>query len=146
MSESATLKQDQRARPAGGTGAECLSVYYPRLLRDGWRLVTQLAESQWVHCTVFERDLPGGWLLRKLAYSDLPRVPGRGCCWDEHELERGLRIECKQWEWTDRDGDSVVWAEAGKLYRAGLDDAGLVNTSVLYDFNPMRFETRVAPY
>lgn len=96
---------------------------------------------------MFERHLRGGWVLRKLAYSDLPRVPGRGCDWDEHELERGQRrIECKQWEWADRDGESVAWAEAGKLWRATLDDDGLVDARELYDFNPMRFEARVSPY
>jgi hypothetical protein len=30
--------------PQGGRGGKCLSVYYPRLLRDGWTLTTKLSE------------------------------------------------------------------------------------------------------
>ena len=145
--DDAQLDADGGFRPQGGVGAECLSVYYPRLLRSGWRLVTRLEEGRWSHCTVFEKDAPCGWTLRKFAYASTERAPGRGCYWDEHELEKdGRRIACPAWEWADVDGARLVWSESGCLHAAGANATGLVDQRVLLDCNSMEFEAREAPY
>ena len=88
MRDSRELRQDTKFQPDASYGGECPGVYYLRLQRDGWRLKTILAESRWVRCAVFEKPLPKGWILRKLAHEETGSPPGKGCYWDEHELEQ----------------------------------------------------------
>ena len=69
--------------------------------------------------------------------------------WDEHELENtklGMLIAKPGWEWAERDGDSVVWAEAGCLYRAKTTPQGLGDAVLIFDANPLQFERIQAPY
>ena len=40
----------------------------------------------------------------------------------------------------------VVWAEAGKIFAGRIGPAGLVDTRVLHDLDPLRFERLQAPY
>ena len=147
--DEGALRRDLKFQPAGCYGGECLSVYYPRLQRDGWILKTRLENSRWDACTVFEKQLQHGWILRKLAYAGVEHPPGTGCYWDEHELEqpkRALLLPFPKWEWADLDGKQLVWAEAGCLYRAPLHAKELGQAKLLLDANPMTFEARAAPY
>lgn len=148
--DNGDVERDHAYHPQGGYGGECLSVYYPRLQRDGWLLKDRLDAGWGSALAVFEKALPGGWILRKYAHAEVgPHPPGHGCYWDEHELEHpriGRRLVCPNWEWAERDGDTVVWAEAGCLKRAHLDGDGLANPRTLRDFNTMTFEPREAPY
>jgi hypothetical protein len=87
--------------------------------------------------------------LRKFAFADCRHPEGRGVYWDEHELEHAGRkalLSVPNWEWADRDGDKLLWAAEGKLYRAGVRAAGPESPELLYDFNGMTFERREAPY
>jgi hypothetical protein len=147
--DSGEVAADDRYRPAGGFGAECPSVYYPRLLRDGWSLEMKAGPGRVAQCTVFTKALPHGWVLRKFAYADIHHPPGSGCYWDEHELEhpgRKALLSVPGWEWADLDGRRLVWAEKGLLYSAAVTASGPKGERVLYDFNGMRFERREAPY
>jgi hypothetical protein len=143
------ISEDTEYRPEGSFGAECPSVYYRRLLRDGWTLEMKLGPGQVPQCTVFSRQLPHGWILRKFAYADINHPKGAGVYWDEHELEQPARktlLSVPTWEWADVDGASLVWAEKGILYRARVNATGPASPKMLYDFNPMYFERRAAPY
>ena len=147
--DSGEVKRDRRFQPVGNYGGECPSVYYPRLQRNGWVLHTELKNSKWETCTVFEKELPKGWILRKLAHAQTGSPPGKGCYWDEHELEnnrRGQRLAFPKWEWADFDGKTLVWAEDGCLYRAPLYTKELGPRKLLFDANGMKFEARAAPY
>ena len=147
--ESSEVTEDDKYEPQGSFGAECPSVYYRRLLRDGWALQMEVGPGKIAHCTIFEKALLHGWILRKFAYADADHPQGAGCYWDEHELEHPQRkglFPARQWEWAERDGSTVVWAEQGVLYRAPVDPTGLGHVKPLCDFNPMRFESRQAPY
>jgi hypothetical protein len=125
---------------------ECTGVYYPRLIRDGWVQQDQLAAGKWQICTIFQKDA-GSWILRKYAHEQTGSPPGKGCYWDEHELERGeRRIVVPDWEWAEIDGKDLVWAAKGCLFRARLHTNGLGQPRMLYDFNDMKFEARAAPY
>ncbi|MCL4693816.1 MAG: hypothetical protein KJ060_15050 [Candidatus Hydrogenedentes bacterium] len=146
-------------------GGECPGVYYHRLIRDGWKLVAcerfrQPVDREWQFCqlnrnalprnvhAIFELTLPGGWTLRKLAYATCNR-PGRGCYFDEHELENaGLDdiLDCRDWEWADWDRGRLVWAAGGRIQTGILSSKGVVDKRLLYDFNEMRFEAVAAPY
>jgi len=100
-------------------------------------------------CVIFTKPLPHGWILRKFAYADVAHPQGSGCYWDEHELEyagRKALLACEKWEWADRDGDSLVWAERGVLYRAQVSPDGPEERRALMDFNAMEFEAIEAPY
>ena len=124
-------------------GGECLGVYYPRLIRDGWTLVQDGS-----NLAVFEKSAGSGWILRKLAHSECGKS-GKGCYWDEHQLfhsKTGARVHKPNWEWADIDGERTVWAEGGKLHAGHTMAAGLTDEVVLFDFNDMRFEPIKAPY
>ena len=125
-------------------GGECPGVYYVRLQRDGWTLV-----STRDGLTVFEKPLYRGWTLRKLAHEEISHPPGRGCYWDEHELvhEDGRLERRPDWEWAELDGRDLVWAEKGALRRAAVSAREVHREpKLLRDFNADRFEAIAAPY
>lgn len=75
--------------------------------------------------------------------------PGKGCYWDEHEIERpkcARRLTFPNWEWADRDGQTLAWAGGGCRYRAPLLATKIGEARTLFDFNGMKFERLVAPY
>ena len=149
LQHTPALRRDDAYVPIGGVGGECLSLYYPRLLRDGWLQRAPLRDVLGSSLHVFERPLPGGWILRKLSHVEYNAPTGHGPYWDEHVLLRpaaGIKLPFPAWEWADRDGDRLVWAEHGRLNAALLDDAGLVEQRMLIDLTPLQFEQRVAPY
>lgn len=141
--------RDADWRPAQMFGAECTGVYYPRLLRDGWTLVENRHLQKWNSVSVFDKPLTKGWTLRKLAHEQIGAPPGRGCYWDEHELHHqsfGV-IGQPHWEWADVDGNDVVFAQQGRLFRARIGGAEFTkNARTLVDLNDMAFEPREAPY
>ena len=135
------------SRPAGGVGAECLGVYFARLIRDGWTLTQEPSSTSdfWI----FDKPARAGWTLRKRAIATIDHPPGKGCYYDEHELlnaSSGERIDGSTWEWADLDRDRIVWSESGKLLAAQLETGGLTDYRELFDFNPLTFEPREAPY
>lgn len=125
-------------------------MYYRRLQRDGWALKAKLDAGWGSAFTVFEKDLTQGWILHKYAHAEVgPHPPGHGCYWDEHEIEQpeaGRIFQYPKWEWAERDGDTLVFADAGCLYRARLSREGLGEPRLLHDFNGMGFERILAPY
>lgn len=134
-------------RPEGAVGGECLSIYYPRLLRDGWAR-SGSANGAYLRCDVFEKELRNGWKLRKLAHAQVNSPAGKGCYWDEHELVRpdGSAVRFADWEWADRDGERLVYATDGKLCTAMPSGESIAEERILYDFRPMEFEAIEAPY
>jgi len=149
LRDSGEVKRDLKYRPTGQVGGECLSVYYPRLLRDGWTRVEQAGSARRRSFDLFEKPGHKGWVLRKIAHAEVGAAPGRGCYWDEHELlhtESGARIACPDWEWAEVDHKRLVWSEAGKLFAAVFTKGGLVEEQELFDFNGFRFEAIEAPY
>lgn len=149
LREDAALKPDTAFRPPPYGNSECLGVYYPRLLRDGWTIELNVTRGAYPQCTVFTKPLPKGWLLRKFALADPSHPVGTGVYWDEHELEnleRKIILPCPSWEWAELDYRSIVYAEKGVLYRVVLAAEGLAPATLLHDFNPMRFEQIKAPY
>lgn len=151
--DTGEVRRDTEYRPVGAVGNECLGVYFPRLLRDGWRLIERQdrtpRRARWPAEThVFEKPVAQGWLLRKLAHASLEHPSGTGCYWDEHELVHGGRpvVPCAGWEWAEVDGSRLVWAEAGALHSGRVDAGGLCEAKVLAVFNRMRFEAIAAPY
>lgn len=147
--DTAKLRRDLTYLPTGSYGGECLSVYYPRLLRDGWQLTeaTELGELHHLH--LFEKPCGEGWVLRKLAHASLAHPPGKGCYWDEHVLFHpgsATSIPCGDWEWAEVDRTRLVWASRGQLFTSSIRQGVLLVPQMLYDFNPLRFEPLVAPY
>jgi hypothetical protein len=149
LQDSKHVRRDLDHGPSTSYGGECPGVYYHRLQRDGWSFREHIG-GRLQALSVFEKDLGGGWLLRKLAHEEVGAPVGKGCYWDEHELEhgeRGLRIACPDWEWAERDGGRLVFASRGCLYRVARPKAdALAEPKLLRDFNDMRFVAREAPY
>jgi hypothetical protein len=148
MTDSPELSQDTSFCPSAHYGGECPGVDYLRLQRCGWILRDRLSAGVTETYTIFEKPLARGWLLRKYAHAETGAPPGKGCYWDQHELENDahLRLSFPHWEWADLDGKRLVWAEGGCLYTAGLKAKGPDEPRLLFDFNGMTFERRIAPY
>jgi hypothetical protein len=147
--DTSVVKRDLGYQPPAIYGGECLSVYYHRLLRDGWGLVDRIQSGQWNAIDIFEKPIGKGWILRKIAHAEVGAPEGKGCYWDEHELigpDRVESIHCPDWEWAELDETRLVWATAGKLYAAQVTKAGLVKEVELFDFNGMEFTPIEAPY
>jgi len=143
------VRRDTTFQPSEHFGGECLGVYYPRLLRDGWRLVQRVNVAKWNDHDIFEKPADPGWVLRKIAHAEVGAPEGKGCYWDEHELVlRGSerRIPCPDWEWADIDRERLVWAAGGKLFAATLSADGITQETELHDFSGMTFEPIEAPY
>ena len=149
LEKSAEMTEDTTFVPEGGHGGECLSIYYPRLLRDGWTFAGKLSEVLFDSCDIFEKPLANGWVLRKLAHAQIGAPQGKSSYWDEHEIENtrlGMRLEKPDWEWADRDGESVLWAEKGCIFRAAALPDSLGSTKMLFDAKPLQFTAISAPY
>ncbi|MCH9655770.1 MAG: hypothetical protein K0U86_13970 [Planctomycetes bacterium] len=132
-------------------GSECLSVYYPRLERDGWIMrSTTLGETKY-EGTLFEKELLEGWKLIKVCHSgsSFDSPDGKGCYWDEHILTsaNGVIIAKPDWEWADWVDDSITYVEQGCLYQIEIVDSDqLGEAKLLHDFNGYKFEAIMAPY
>lgn len=146
MQSSNLVRRDARYRPPEFYGSECSGVYYLRLQRDGWVMKPAVSAKEFA---VFEKPLLHGWVLRKYAHVEIGAPPGKGCYWDEHELEHpesGQRIDGATWEWAELDGKRLAWAEGGCLFKASVNRSGLGERKLLHDFNSMKFEALTAPY
>ena len=149
LQDSREVRRDSTFTPSANYGAECKGVYYLRLLRDGWKLVKQVNESKWRDVDVFEKSLRGGWVLRKFAHAEIGSPPGKGCYWDEHEIEHAASatiIPCPEWEWAEVDRNWIVWVAGGQLWAGYLRRKELCDMKMLHDFNDMKFEAIAAPY
>lgn len=150
LSQSSEVIRDDSYVPKGEFGAEDTGVYYRRLIRDGWRLVSQKENSKWNSETLFEKPIPKGWVLRKIAHEQVDSPRGKGCYWDEHELintESETRLVLSDWEWAELDGKSLVWSSSGCMYRASINSRKQIGEpKILFDFNSLEFEKIRAPY
>ena len=143
------VRRDDMFTPSVCYGGECLGVYYPRLLRDGWRLSHRIEVARWKRYDVFHKELKYGWSLRKIAHAEVDSPDGKGCYWDEHLLvhaESKAEIACPQWEWAELDNERLVWACHGKLFAGVVTPDGVADETELFDFTPMKFKAIQAPY
>jgi hypothetical protein len=149
MHDCPEVVRDRDYTPVHIGNSECLGVYYPRLLRDGWRLVNPDRLAQNVSLGVFEKEVGGPWMLRKLVNATTSPPVGRGVYYDEHELvnsDSGERLSFPEWEWADLDGERLVWAEAGRLYAGKLAPSGPTAVRQPRDFNSDEYPRIAAPY
>jgi hypothetical protein len=149
LRDARSFRRDPDGQPSESFGGECLGVYYPRLMRDGWALIERVKFAKCKKKDVFEKPIGKGWVLRKLAHAEVDHPAGKGCYWDEHELVApgsGSSIACPTWEWAELDGRRLVWAAGGKLYCAQVSKDGLTGETELFDFNGMSFRALKAPY
>lgn len=143
------VRRDLTYQPTPSYGGECPGVYYHRLQRDGWVLMSRQKLGKWKSQDIFEKKIRKGWLLRKIAHAELGAPVGKSPYWDEHELvhtARDLTIPCPLWEWAELDGNRIVWAANGKLCAGHLSKDGVAGEVELHDFNDMQFEAIEAPY
>lgn len=156
---NADFRIDPNYQPVECFGCRYPPVYYTRLVRDGWSFRQNVRE--FVHepafaavgkmkkVLIFEKPIPGGWILRKIVNAEMKGPPGKGYNWDEHELvnpANNSTIACPQWQWADLDGKRLVWAAEGKLFGGRLTGDDLVDETKLFDFSEMTFSPIEAPY
>src|SRR5215471_13410661 len=55
LRDTREVRRDRKFQPSEFFGGEDQGVYYPRLLRDGWRLVERVQVSRWKEYDVFEK-------------------------------------------------------------------------------------------
>lgn len=139
-----SLREDRDYAPPNWYGGECPTVYYNRLQRDGWNLLSQDSRL-----TVFQKSLPKNWTLEKHCHAEIHQEQGKGVYWDEHLLynDDGEGVTGDHWEWADWVDGEVVYAEKGCLYRrALLSTAATGPSGLIHDFSGYTFEPREAPY
>ncbi len=153
LHDTTEVTRDREFEPPERFNRQCLGVYYPRLLRDGWSLIERIRVSDdgedWERKDVFEKQCPQGWVLRKVAHSALKHPEGTGHFWDEHALvhpQSRCSQVCLGWEWAEVDGDRLVWAEGGCMKSADITSDGLDQPKVLQDFNDITPKRTKAPY
>jgi hypothetical protein len=149
LRDSLVVRRDRTYQPSLQFGGECPGVYYPRLIRDGWKLIERRQLAKAKNQDVFEKPIGTGWILRKIAHAESGAPAGKGCYWDEHELVNstsGAVIACPKWEWAELDGKRLVWATDGKINCAKVRKHGLGVETELFDFNEMAFTPVEAPY
>lgn len=147
--DSTEVRRDPVERQDLGPGGECLGVYYPRLLRDGWRHCAPDEAGESTDPKVFEKDLSAGWTLRKVTHRQSQPPMGKSPYWDAHELRHagaGTCVARPNWEWAEWDRCRLVWAVGGQLWAGEMTSEGLRAERVLHDFNEMLFEAIAAPY
>lgn len=146
---SSEVKRNDSYSPSAQYGGECLHVYYNRLQRDGWVLKARNEKGKWNSETVFEKDLPNKWVLRKICHEQVGSPKGKGCYWDEHELENVHEelLPMANWEWAEWVDGSIVYADSGCLYKTSATSRRkLSEPKLLHDFNEYEFQNRQAPY
>lgn len=128
---------------------ESPGIYFRRLLRDGWRQLSEEAVGRGGYLWVFSKRANTGWDLHKRFHAGIDRPLGKGCYWEEHHLHNsktGAGIDLPDWEWADVDGCGILWAANGKVYRGTAGETGLGGVRELFDTNPLTFTELVAPY
>ena len=149
LHEATEVVRDLKFRPPAGLGNnECLGVYFPKLVRDGWTLMAKRREGD-DSVVTFEKPAGKEWLLRKIARATLNRPIGKGVYYDQHELvdrRTDQILSFPDWEWAEVDGKRLLWATAGKLFAGLLSKRGLVDARELRDFNGDVFMPIAAPY
>lgn len=144
------LTCDPTAQPGQRFDVTCAGIYYPRLIREGWKIAEQSVRVRKKSPTMFDKPLAAGWILRKLTHQQSKPAEGKSASWDEHELingDTGTRIRYPEWEWAEWEQGTLVWAERGKLYRALLaSNKELGEAKLLHDFSSYSFESLIAPY
>ncbi len=131
-------------------GAECLGVYFNRLMRDGWLLTNETQSGASHSTTTFDKPISQFWTLRKISHAQLGADEGKGVYWDEHELRncsQDIFVPQPKWEWADIDRGCVVFAESGNIFRSTIDiSRGIDSRTLLHDFKNYSFEDLEAPY
>lgn len=146
---SEPVETDDFNPPLAAIPDDDLSMYSPRLIRDGWNLTRLVNIPKWQSEQVFEKSITPEWTLRKLAHHTIGAPAGKGSFWEEHQLVHrasGAIVAYPDWEWADLDGTRLVWATGGKLFTGIVRGEGLANETLLFDFNGMLFTPIEAPY
>lgn len=143
------LSRDESYEPPEFYGGECLTGYYNRLQRDGWTFTGRGGNGQWDTKSIFEKVLSRKWLLRKICHEQVGSPKGKGCYWDEHELQNdaGEVLTMPDWEWAEWLDGAIVYAKNGSLYEMKINTMAFLGEQIhLHDFNGYEFENRTAPY
>lgn len=120
-------------------------VYPYRLRRRGWEI--KLRDESVI---IFHKSLSDGVFLEKIWQRQAMRCgykDGHGEFYEDHHLIFGSSPKkLADYEWCEWRDPYLLWAEGGCLFRAELESKSIVKKTLVYDFNPERFEERVAPY
>ena len=142
------ITRNRSYQPKNQYGGECLNVYYNRLQRDGWNLKNRDKEK-WHSLAIFEKKLPHGWKITKICHEQIGSPPGKGCYWDEHELQNqnGDILTKPRWEWAEWVDNAIFFAQNGCIYKITIVSSSSLNEDqLLHDFNNYKFEPKQAPY
>lgn len=148
------LRMTHQSPDADNWGGGCPAVYYPHLVRAGWKLTAKSCsdlEGKYTRCRRFEKSLPNGWTLVKFAREWMYDSPVKGSYFDQHLLVRNGRsvnVDGAGWSWCDWDAARrrVCWATGGCIHAARLGEGGLIEEKLVHDFNSYEFEAVAAPY
>ena len=121
--------------------------YFWRLKRDGWQ--DKGYKSNGSEYQTFYKNVNDYWCLIKVFHWDVNHPIGRGYQYESYKMHNKKSRETTEypnWEWADRDGDRVVWAENGKIFSGKVTSESLNEIQELFDTTSLQFEALKAPY
>jgi hypothetical protein len=133
----------QGVRPVMG---EDPVTYVPRLLRDGWVLMTQGPDGRESFAMTFHKRIRAGWTLEKTFRMGVKAGPLGEAYHELHSLIGPRGATDFAAEWADVWKHDVLWATGGCLWRQAVHAKVLGDAVIVADLNHMRFQAIEAPY
>ena len=131
--------------------SECLGIYFPRLVRDGWRNESHEKKGADTEVHVWTRTSPkqpGHVLVKTAVASTERRDAGLGAYFDQHDLrsvEDRAALGLDRCGWADWDGNGdLLFTRDGSLFRATWA-ANAYQPKLVCDLRPNRFQPIAAP-
>lgn len=122
---------------------ECLGVYFPRLIREGWSLEKSEQQDHY-----FEKHYNKDWYILKKCGVNKDNKPGRSVYYDTNQLinkSEGIILEIES-DWMDFRGHKVYWTNHGQIFYANLKKNRLEEPQLIIDMNDYTFKLIEAPY
>lgn len=134
-------------QPYGRPGnSEDLGVYYPRLIRDGWKCVEsrRVTRERTMH-TRMRKHPDAHYRLIKRVYCGTDHAEGAGCYWDEYAIEAAGHSAIAGADWADFDQRGrLVFTRDGCLWEAMIK-GGSLQERLIADFNTEEPQAIAAP-
>ncbi|HHG86063.1 MAG TPA: hypothetical protein ENJ82_15045 [Bacteroidetes bacterium] len=122
---------------------ECLGVYFPKLMRDGWQHIDKEGSSQ-----IFQKNYKN-WRIRKRCDFGLENPIGVGSYFDENMLinqASEVVLNPKPDNWMDFKQNKVWWTEEGLIKCANLEGERISQVTIAADMRAYSYRRILAPY
>ncbi len=126
---------------------ECLGIYIPKLMRDGWKYEGRQREEKDQIITMVKR-VNSQISVQKWVHATISPPKGKGVYYEEHQI---LGIDYKPEYFKDVENldcyqETLFWPYQGKIYTAKVRGDFIDEAKEVHDFTDYKFEAVKAPY